>query len=162
MRSFSHFGFEITSSCLFISRNASLFSGTAGDVILYLTPHTENLKQRVHSQIVAFVMFRSPKQCVHKYWLITFYSCFNGRIKMDAKHSHFSGNLYTCKVLHHDCMYTEVFFMNSNSNTSQLIIGTQTLSTSIRLIRIAKLLRASQISPSGLSKKAKKAELHPA
>ena len=114
------------------------FSGTAGDVILYLTPHTENPKQRVHSQIVAFVMFRSHKQSVHKYWLITFYSCFNGRIKMEAKHSHFSGNLYTCKVLHHDCMYTEVFFMNSNSNTSQLIIGTQTLPTSIRLIRIAK------------------------
>ena len=33
-------------------------SGTAGDVILYLTPHTENPKQRVHSQIVAFVMFK--------------------------------------------------------------------------------------------------------
>ena len=139
MRSFFSFRLQNHVFLPFIfTQRKPIFRHGGGCNILYLTPHTENLKQRVHSQIVAFVMFRSPKQCVHKYWLLTFYSCFNGRIKMDAKHSHFSGNLYTCKVLHHDCMYTEVFFMNSNSNTSQLIIGTQTLPTSIRLIRIAK------------------------
>ena len=55
---------------------------------------------------------------------------FDGRIKMNTKQSHFSGNLYTCNVLHHPCMYTRVFLMDPNSNTFQLNIGNQTLPTS--------------------------------